>query len=634
MYLNSRLREQIAISVLDASVFAVAFWTAVAIRYGTLTPPPETVWALVVAPIAGVLCLLPFRFYQEVLRYVGPNVLFRCGMGVSLTTLVLLSISFLRSDQASISRLVFLPFWMGSVLGLTGIRVVGRYVLQRSFGRRPDHEKRRVLIYGAGEAGVGLSSMLGQDGSILVECFVDDDRRLTGRDIRGIEVRHPESLGRLFKKYDINTVMLALPSASQKRRREVIEQLQDFKVEILTVPDMQELDSGHAKFTDLRPINIEDLLGRESVIPDDSLLGAKIKGKVVLVTGAGGSIGSELCRQIIKLAPARLILVDNSEFNLYQIDAELSNSESSGASIVSILGSVCNGLQMRQVMNQQVVDTVYHAAAYKHVPIVENNTIVGVANNVMGTLRTAEAARDAQVSDFVLVSTDKAVRPTSVMGASKRMAELVLQSIHEEEASKGVTQFCMVRFGNVLGSSGSAVPKFTEQIQAGGPVTVTHPEVTRFFMTIHEAANLVIQAGSLAQGGDVFVLDMGEPVRINDLAIRMIELSGSSVKSEMNPAGDIAIKFTGLRPGEKLYEELLIEGDLEATEHPKVMRSAESFLLWSDFSEILQRLEAAIDRRDEETVLQILQQSVSGYRGRSGLFGESADQKSHPNRLA
>jgi UDP-N-acetylglucosamine 4,6-dehydratase len=592
---------------------------AVAIRYGTLTPPIETIWALFAAPLVGVICLLPFRFYHEVLRYVGPNVLYRCGMGVSLTTLVLLSTSFLRSDQPSISRLVFLPFWMGSILGLTGVRLAGRYILQRTLGAISGLEKRRVLIYGAGQAGVGLSSMLGQDGSILVQCFVDDDRRLTGRDIRGIQVRHPESIGKLIKKYDINTVMLALPSASRKRRREVIEQLQDFKVEILTVPDMQELDSGLATFTDLRPINIEDLLGRESVHPDAKLLGSKIKGRVVLVTGAGGSIGSELCRQIVHLAPARLILVENSEFNLYQIDAELSALASSGVTIVPILGNVCDGLQMRQVMTTYMVDTVYHAAAYKHVPIVEVNAIVGVANNVLGTLRTAEAAKDAKVRDFVLVSTDKAVRPTSVMGASKRMAELVLQAIHEDGTPNETTQFCMVRFGNVLGSSGSAVPKFTEQIEAGGPVTVTHPDVTRFFMTIHEAANLVIQAGSLAKGGDVFVLDMGQPVRIIDLATRMVELSGSSVRSETNPSGDIEMKFTGLRPGEKLYEELLIEGDLEATDHPKIMRSAEAFELWEDLSKTLQRLEAAIDRRDEETVLQILQQNVSGYRDRANI---------------
>ncbi|MDA0296297.1 MAG: nucleoside-diphosphate sugar epimerase/dehydratase [Planctomycetota bacterium] len=619
MHLNARRRERIAITALDASVFAAAFWMAVAIRYGTLTPPIETIWALFAAPLVGVICLLPFRFYHEVLRYVGPNVLYRCGMGVSLTTLVLLSTSFLRSDQPSISRLVFLPFWMGSILGLTGVRLAGRYILQRTLGAISGLEKRRVLIYGAGQAGVGLSSMLGQDGSILVQCFVDDDRRLTGRDIRGIQVRHPESIGKLIKKYDINTVMLALPSASRKRRREVIEQLQDFKVEILTVPDMQELDSGLATFTDLRPINIEDLLGRESVHPDAELLGSKIKGRVVLVTGAGGSIGSELCRQIVHLAPARLILVENSEFNLYQIDAELSALASSGVTIVPILGNVCDGLQMRQVMTTYMVDTVYHAAAYKHVPIVEVNAIVGVANNVLGTLRTAEAAKDAKVRDFVLVSTDKAVRPTSVMGASKRMAELVLQAIHEDGTPNETTQFCMVRFGNVLGSSGSAVPKFTEQIEAGGPVTVTHPDVTRFFMTIHEAANLVIQAGSLAKGGDVFVLDMGQPVRIIDLATRMVELSGSSVRSETNPSGDIEMKFTGLRPGEKLYEELLIEGDLEATDHPKIMRSAEAFELWEDLSKTLQRLEAAIDRRDEETVLQILQQNVSGYRDRANI---------------
>lgn len=611
----SPTKAQIAITIIDGAVFVIAFWLAITIRYGTVVPPPETRWVLVAAPIVGVLCLLPFRFYRELIRYAGPNVVYRCGLGVSLATLCLLAISFLRNDTASISRIAFLPFWMASILGLVGVRLVGRTILQRHLEIEPTHGRRRVLIYGAGQAGAGLLSMLGQDGTMTVECFVDDDAKLQGRDIRGIRVHGPADLPKLIAKSKIDTVMLALPSASQNRRRELIDSLGDFSVEILTVPDLQELESGLASVTDIRPIEIADLLGRDSVIPERDLLESKIKGRVVLVTGAGGSIGSELARQIILLSPARLILVDNSEFNLYNIAENLANGNPGGVTVVPVLGSVCDGLQMRQVMQRYHVDTVYHAAAYKHVPIVEANAVVGVANNVTGTLRTAEAAISADVKDFVLISTDKAVRPTSVMGASKRLAELVLQAKHEDGSSHKNTNFCMVRFGNVLGSSGSAVPKFTEQIQAGGPVTVTHPDVTRYFMTIKEAANLVIQTSALAKGGDVFVLDMGEPVKIHELAIRMIELAGATVRDQANPHGDIEIQFTGLRPGEKLYEELLIDGDLEMTRHPKIRRSAEHFIPWEVLSQILQRLEAAIDRRDQETVLQIVQETVSEYHG-------------------
>lgn len=602
----------LAITSIDAAVFIGAFWLAIAVRYGTLVPPLETRWALVAAPVVGVLCLLPFRFYREVIRYVGPTVIHRGIAGVTLTTLILLALSFLRGDETSVSRVLFLPFWMASVIGIVGIRLIGKTIIQRrGFFEMPNQARRRVLIYGAGEAGAGLLSMLGQDGTVSVECFVDDNRSLSRRDVRGVAVHHPEMFPRLLEKYRIDTIMLALPSASKARRREVLEAISGYRVQILTVPDMAELDSGNANFGDLRPINIEDLLGRESVAPHENLLREKIRGRVVLVTGAGGSIGSELCRQILTLAPARLILVDNSEFNLYRIQAELQDGKSRGVTTVPVLGDVRDGLQMQQIMSRNQVETVYHAAAYKHVPIVEDNAIVGVSNNVVGTLRTAESAIQAGVRDFVLISTDKAVRPTSVMGASKRLAELVLQAIHDRNEH---TNFCMVRFGNVLGSSGSAVPRFTEQIKAGGPITVTHPEVTRFFMTIHEAANLVIQASALANGGDVFVLDMGESIKIADLAGRMIELSGASVRTDENPAGDIEIEYTGLRAGEKLYEELLIEGDLESTLHSKILRSSEAFLHWEALAKILQRLEAAIDRRDEETVLQILQDTVSGYR--------------------
>jgi FlaA1/EpsC-like NDP-sugar epimerase len=609
----SRRTEQIALTILDALVFTASLWLAIVVRYGSFVPPPETWWALAAAPFVGVACLVPFRFYHQVIRYVGVGVAYRCVLGVVLTTITLLAASFLRGGDPAISRLVFVPFAMSALLGLMSLRVGGRFLMRRPLPLSTNR-RRRVLIYGAGEAGVGLLSLLEQDASLQVVCFVDDAKRLGGRDVRGVRVHRPEQLPQLLKRYEIDTVMLAIPSASRARRRELLDQFRGLRVKILTVPDMAELDGGTARFTDLRPIQIEDLLGRESVLPDPSLLDARIKGRVVLVTGAGGSIGSELCRQIVTRSPARLILVDNCEFNLYRVEAELEEQNSGAVTVAAVLGSVCDRLQMRQLMQRFRVDTVYHAAAYKHVPIVEDNAVVGVANNVLGTLRTAEAAINARVKDFVLVSTDKAVRPTSVMGASKRLAELVLQGLHEEQDGAG-TRFSMVRFGNVLGSSGSAVPKFTSQIQSGGPVTVTHPEVTRYFMTIQEAANLVIQSSSLAQGGDVFVLDMGEPVRIHDLAVRMIELAGATVRSDENPTGEIEIRFTGLRQGEKLYEELLIDGDLESTRHPKIRRSAEHFIRWPELAGILQRLEAAIDRRDEATVLQVLQETVSEYSG-------------------
>ncbi|MCP4497206.1 MAG: polysaccharide biosynthesis protein, partial [Phycisphaeraceae bacterium] len=400
---------------------------------------------------------------------------------------------------------------------------------------------------GAGQAGVGLASMLAEDNSVAIECFIDDDRRLTGRDVRGVEVFHPDQLDELVERRSVDTVMLALPSASRQRRREVIDILRGRGIEILTVPDLQELDSGQAKFTDLRPIDIQDLLGRESVTPQQPLLVAKIRGRVVMVTGAGGSIGTELCRQIIELGPARLILIDNCEFNLFRIDAKLAESNPLGVAVVPILGTVCDGLLMQETMERYDVQTVYHAAAYKHVPIVERNPVVGVQNNVIGTLRLAEAAVRSGVQDFVAISTDKAVRPTGVMGASKRLAELILQGLQNQSSERAKTRFCMARFANVLGSSGSAVPKFSEQIRTGGPLTVTHPEVTRYFMTVHDAANLVIQAGALTKGGDVFVLDMGEPVKILDLATRMIDLAGVSVRSDAMHRGQTEIVFTGLQ---------------------------------------------------------------------------------------
>jgi FlaA1/EpsC-like NDP-sugar epimerase len=470
-----------------------------------------------------------------------------------------------------------------------------------------------VLIYGAGDAGRQVAALLTTSRQMVVRGFIDDSPALQRATLRGLRIHSSDNLRQLILEKGITDVLLAIPSASHSRRAQIVRQIQalHLPLHVRTLPDLHEIARGRVKVDHVRELDIQDLLGRDAVAPDDTLLRSKITGKVVLVTGAGGSIGSELCRQIVRLEPTRLILLDVSEYALYAIHHEL-EAEVKGMELdlVPVLASVRDVDHVRRVLAQCTPDTIYHAAAYKHVPLVEHNPAEGIRNNTFGTLNMALLAREFNVPDFVLISTDKAVRPTNVMGASKRLAEMVLQAL---AAEGGATCFSMVRFGNVLGSSGSVVPLFRRQIAAGGPITITHPEITRYFMTIPEAAQLVIQASSMATGGEVFLLDMGEPVKVIDLARRMVELSGMTVRDSTNPEGDIELAVTGLRPGEKLYEELLIGDNPMPTLHPRVMKGHESFPDWNVLQAQLAAVHQRLDTADLHGLRKAIELVVPGY---------------------
>ncbi len=528
----------------------------------------------------------------------------------------MLTLAVLNGKMAGLSRGVFGIYWAGAIMYIMVSRFVAKGYLLRASATA---EAVRIAIYGAGQAGVQLVSALRNVRDYTPVAFIDDSQELHWTTIGGIKVYPSNRLPDLVKKLEIKEVLLALPSVSKKRQKQILEKLEPLKVKIKVTPPIESLINGELRLQDVRDIEIEDLLGRDAVVPNVHLISSCITGKSVLVTGAGGSIGSELCRQIVTLQPKRLVLLEISEFALYSIKSELSllcATLGINVEVTPFLGAVSEREKCTRVLRTFKIDTVYHAAAYKHVPLVEHNPIEGIRNNIFGTLRIAEAAIAAEVKNFVLISTDKAVRPTNVMGATKRFAELILQALSRQQTS---TRFCMVRFGNVLGSSGSVVPLFRKQIMAGGPLTVTHPEITRYFMTIPEAAQLVLQAGAMGEGGDVFVLDMGDPVKIVDLARRMVHLSGLDVKDEANPDGDIEIQYVGLRPGEKLYEELLIGEDVEGTEHPLIMRAHEVELSWGDLKEALAALNAACDRFDYEEMRSLLLKTVSGYAPQCGI---------------
>jgi FlaA1/EpsC-like NDP-sugar epimerase len=475
-------------------------------------------------------------------------------------------------------------------------------------------ERGATLIYGAGSAGMQLVSALAFSARHNPVAFVDDDSSVQGTTVNGLRVYASSHIEELVGKEGISEVLLALPSASYGTRKKILNRLEHLPVHVRMLPGVAELAQGKVRVDDVRDVDIIDLLGRDPVDPDEQLLHANITGKVVMVTGAGGSIGSELCRQIARLAPRQLVLYEHSEFNLYAMESEFREL---GMNCLPVLGSVDNFQRMKRVCEAFDVQTIYHAAAYKHVPIVEKNPVMAIRNNIFGTWTAARAASESGVKTFVLISTDKAVRPTNVMGASKRFAELVLQGMSRQPGQQ--TRFVMVRFGNVLGSSGSVVPLFSDQIREGGPVTVTHQDIIRFFMTIPEAAQLVIQAGAMGEGGDVFVLDMGEPVRIMDLARRMIHLSGFHVRDDDNPDGDIEIRVTGLRPGEKLYEELLIGENVTETAHPRIMRASEEELSWQHIERYLVQFDAAIAKNDVEKIRQLLLEAVHGYKPQCGI---------------
>ena len=592
----------------DLCTIPFALWSAITLRLGSFDHGAhDAFWLYVISAVASVSIFVRLGLYRAVLRYMAARAVLTIFAGV-LFSIVLTAMV----DGALFGSIVPKSAWAIDFL-MAMLYVCGSRTLARHTFGLVSSPRQRVIIYGAGDSGIHLAVALKKGHDFQPVAFVDDDAAHHDNVLHGLEVFPTEFLEPLIARYGVSQVMLAMPSAPKSRRSEIIKALLGLGVRVQTVPDLSDILTGRAQVDDVHDVDIADLLGRDPVPPHSGLLGACITGKAVMVTGAGGSIGSELCRQIVRLRPKRLILLEKSELALYSIDRELGMQtlEDRSVEIVPLIGNAHNKLRVREVIQTFGVQTIYHAAAYKHVPLVEQNVVHGVYNNVMATHHTAEAAEECGVETFVLISTDKAVNPTNVMGATKRVAELVLQGMHQRG---GATKFCMVRFGNVLGSSGSVVPLFKEQIKAGGPVTVTHPDVIRYFMTIPEAAQLVIQAGSMAHGGEVFVLDMGQPMRIVDLAKRMIALTGHNVRDESNPHGDIEIVFTGLRPGEKLFEELLLGDNVARTEHPMILTARERALPWNQVHRLIDELKVASLAFDCRRAIRLLQDAVAEYR--------------------
>ena len=611
----SRFSKRILALIFDASLCALAVWSAFYLRldeWVTLTGGGRwsAHWALFGSLFLALPIFVVTGFYRAIFRYAGWQASFSVLRAMLIYSVVyatiftVVGIPGVPRTVGIIQPLLLFVFVAGSRLLLRfWLGGLYRNILQRN-------ELPKALIYGAGHAGMQLAAAMGNSHELRIVGYLDDDVRLQRRVLNGLPVHSPEDLESLVESLGIRDVLLAMPSVSRHRRKEILEGLRTLHVAVRLLPAVTELVQGKVKVSDLHEPDIEDLLGRDPVVPDPVLMNRNIHGKVVLVTGAGGSIGSELCRQIVRHDPVRLLLVEQNEFALYSLHEELIGLSGDESRLIPLLASVCDASRMAEIMSVWKPKTVYHAAAYKHVPLVEHNPGEGLRNNVFGTLTLALAAQEACVDDFVLISTDKAVRPTNIMGASKRLAEMVLQSL---SAQSTATRFTMVRFGNVLGSSGSVVPKFRQQIHAGGPITLTHADVTRYFMTIPEASQLVIQAGAMGRGGEVFVLDMGEPVRIADLARRMAELSGLTVRDEDNPDGDIEIRITGLRPGEKLYEELLIGDNPEPTHHPRILKATEKFLPFSVMEEKLSVLSSIVKINNVSEMRAMLTDLVAGY---------------------
>ncbi|OPK02407.1 nucleoside-diphosphate sugar epimerase/dehydratase [Pseudomonas veronii] len=623
----------------DVLVVWCALWLAFVVRLGVdemINPFFDHLWLFLAAPVVAIPLFIRFGMYRAVMRYFGNDALIAIIKAVSLSALILGVVVYWYSNhQHVIPRSIIFNYWWLSLIMVGGLRLGMRQYFLGDWFAATQHVPftsredglPRVAIYGAGAAGNQLVAALRMGRVMRPVAFIDDDVSISDRVISGLQVYKPKHIQRMIDVTGAQEILLAIPSSNRARRREILGFLEGFPLHVRSVPGFMDLASGRVKVDDIQEVDIADLLGRDAVPAQEELLEHCIKAQSVMVTGAGGSIGSELCRQILTLRPTTLLLFEHSEFNLYSILSELEqriSRESLPVKLLPILGSVRNQSKLLDVMRTWHVDTVYHAAAYKHVPMVEHNIAEGVLNNVIGTLNTAQAALQAGVANFVLISTDKAVRPTNVMGSTKRLAELTLQALSRELAPVlfgdrsnisrvNKTRFTMVRFGNVLGSSGSVIPLFHRQIKSGGPLTVTHPKITRYFMTIPEAAQLVIQAGSMGQGGDVFVLDMGEPVKIVELAEKMIHLSGLSIRSDKNIHGDIAIEFTGLRPGEKLYEELLIGDNVVATRHPMIMSANEDHLPWEILKVRLAELLSAVDQDDYVRVRLLLRDTVSGY---------------------
>lgn len=611
--------------VSDAVLCILAVWIAFSLRLGVWDLWSPAVLTAIVASLAAWLPIFALNgVYRSVLRFVGTRTMLGIAASCLLMSLVL---SAFFSTVSGVPRTigVLQPMVFATLLMVS--RLFARYVLfdllnQRGF----DGPRSKVLIFGAGAAGRQLAMSMAHEPGMLLRGYVDDDERLAGQHLDGVKVYRNINLDRLVEKLQIDTVLLAIPSVSWHQRARIVRSFAEIPVHVLTLPAIGDLVDGSFSTNSLREIEVADLLGRDPVSPNHLLLHRNVADRVVMVTGAGGSIGSELCRQISALKPAAVILVEMTEHALYAIDSELREAQQRGdldpsTAIHAELANIVDPLTIHRLFDRWKPDTVFHAAAYKHVPLVEENVIAGLLNNIFGTLRCALQAKRVGVKHFILVSTDKAVRPTNVMGASKRVCELVLQGL---AADGGQTRFAMVRFGNVLGSSGSVVPRFQQQIRNGGPVTLTHRDVTRYFMTIPEASQLVIQAGAMAEGGDVFLLDMGNPIRIYDMARTMIHLSGLSVRDEENPEGDIEIREVGLRKGEKLYEELLISVSAQRTSHPRIMRALEERLPWPDLQKHLEIMEAALNEGNRRRALETLCTLVPEYIGQQTIRSDVA----------
>lgn len=621
-----RRRRQHAAILMDALLCVVAVWIALSLRVGEWNLFTRPVFILsAVALVLWFPIALRWGIYLSIIRFSGGRTMMGLAVASGIFAIPMVLI-FMVVGIAGVPRTMGLLHPIIFLALLSVSRMTIRFalvdILHRASGGR---ELRRVLIYGAGRAGQQLSLSLRHEPHVQVLGYIDDDVRLNGQRLDGIAIYSSDRLGWAIRTLMIDEVLIGLPRISRARRREIIDALQNFQVQVRVLPSLSRIIDGEVSINDLRAVQIEDLLGRDPVAPNTLLMGRNIAGKTVLVSGAGGSIGSELCRQILSFRPHRLILVDQSEFGLYAIDDELvaaaAQVDGAAIDIVSELGNVADRHSISRIYSRWKPDTVFHAAAYKHVPLVETNPIAGLRNNIFGTLYSCIAAEEVGVATFILVSTDKAVRPTNIMGASKRVCELILQA---RSARRGETVFTMVRFGNVLGSSGSVVPRFMAQIRAGGPVTLTHRDVTRYFMTIPEAAQLVIQAGAMAKGGEVFVLDMGNPVRIHDLAASMIRLSGLSVRDDAHPDGDIEIREIGMRPGEKLYEELLIGENPQPTIHERIIRASETMLDWDDLKRALEALSGHLARGESNDALVILRALVPEYAPPAGNSGIQA----------
>lgn len=633
--LPRRVKQLLALTA-DGVVALVSVWLAFYLRIDqTGGPVLQQGYVYGLTVLLFVPIFIRVGLYRAVFRYAGLRALATMALAVAvygaLFFIVLLWVRW-RGVPRSVGLIQPIVF----LLLAGGWRVLARFALLNASGADKGPAKGNLLIYGAGEAGAQTALALGVMREFTVCGFADDDPQKVGRSINGRPIIATADVSDFVARHGVTDVLLAIPSLGWQRRREIIADLQRLPVHVRSLPGLRDLALGNVSVADFKELDIEDLLGREPVRPNPALLARNLHGKVVLVTGAGGSIGSELCRQIVQERPSRLVLLEHNEYGLYAIHQELlavCAQQALDVDLAPVLGSVRNLRRLRTVFAHYRPQTVYHAAAYKHVPMVQDNPSEGVLNNVFGTLNAARAAIEVRVEHFVLISTDKAVRPTNVMGASKRVAELVLQALAatpgavafsaidnrpEPVVAENHTQFCMVRFGNVLGSSGSVVPLFRSQLRHGGPLTVTHAEVTRYFMTIPEAAQLVLQAGAMGSGGDVFVLDMGEPVKIIDLARRMIELSGVRVKDAEHPDGDVEIRIIGLRPGEKLYEELLIGDHPQPTQHPRIMKAHEQQLPWGQLVPVLARLRDAARQADVQAIHAVFEAVVSGYVRGSG----------------